>query len=267
MNKERDQGNKRVCFPKFESWRQELDNFGKCQSACGQFGFPKRADFHLKYVLGESIYQFQPITLQIAFTETLLASSTPDHGDTYAGPSRRASRLARGWAPWTCWASSAARRWCRPGFPGQPAWTWPWAGWRWWCWAQKWRPWGTRRRWTCWPAGERCGTVKRWEGSAGQESVVYFSKQERHSLQWKAFRLLRQLRLLKVYCRGRAQPPLTCAQGQHSEKANSFASNYVVFPFPVQFIARNVSAETCHWSFHLENSRMLLSFHCVWRDF
>lgn len=111
----------------------------------------------------------------------------PKYVNTYVGPSRRASRLARGWAPWTCWASSAAHRWCRPGFPGQPAWTWPSAGWQWWCWAQKWRPWGTRRRWKCWPVGERCGTVKGWEGSVEQEIVFYFSKQQRKNLQWKSF--------------------------------------------------------------------------------
>lgn len=68
MKKERNQENKENYFPKSGALRQELDNFGKCQSIWGQFGFPKRANFNLKHVLGERVYQFQPVTPQIAFT-------------------------------------------------------------------------------------------------------------------------------------------------------------------------------------------------------
>lgn len=167
--------------------RQELGNFGKRQSIWGHFMFPKRVNFHLRYVLGESIYQFQSTTLQIVFIWTPLAHSMPKDVSTYAEPWRRASRLARGWAPWTCWASSAAHQWCRPGSPGLLAWTWPWAGWRWWCWAPKWRPWGTRRRWKCWPVGRR--DVAQSRDGKGQQSRrlwFFFSKQQRNSPQWKS---------------------------------------------------------------------------------
>lgn len=78
--------------------------------------------------------------------------------------------------------------------------------------------------------------------------------------------LLCWLWLLKAYCtegKLKHHRHTVIHVGQHSNKANSFTSNYVVFPFSVQVIARNVSTETCHWSFHLANSRMLLSFHCA----
>lgn len=210
MKKERHQENKQIFLTKSGALRQESGNFGKCQSTWGRFGFPKRANFHLRYVLGESVYRFQPTALRIVSVWTPPARPVPGHASTYAGPWRRASRLARGWAPWTCWASSAAHRWCRPGSPGPPAWTWPWAGWRWWCWAPKWRPWGTRRRWKCWPAGRR--DVARSRDEKGQQSgrLCFISRSSRETARsGNLFPSLTLVAFVGLLHRGKNQKPLT----------------------------------------------------------
>lgn len=103
-------------------------------------------------------------------------------------------------------------------------------------------------------------------GEAGDCVLFLTATEKQPAVEISSLLLLCCLWLLKAYCTegklNRHWHPFIHV-GQHSKQANSFASNYVVFPFPLQFIARNVSTETRHWSFHLVNSRMPLSFHCA----